>query len=45
VCLCVWEEVYILSLKGAKFRVLHVQRLLDKRCGIEKNRCLDDDYI
>jgi hypothetical protein len=41
----VWEEVYVLSLKGAKFRVLHDKEFLDKSCGIGKNCCLDDDYI
>jgi hypothetical protein len=35
VCVCVWlggwEEAYILSLNGSKFRFLYYKQFLDKR--------------
>jgi len=34
---CVWEEVYVLSLNGAKFRTVCYKQFLDKRFGIQKN--------
>ena len=40
-----WEEVYVLFLKGAMLRIQHDQQFLGKRCCIEKNCWLDGDGI
>jgi hypothetical protein len=41
----VGDEAYVLSLFGAKFRVLYYKQFLNKRCGVGKNCWLIDDYI
>lgn len=35
----------LLSLNGAKFRILYYKQFLGRRCGIHKNCWLADNYI
>jgi len=39
------RRLVFLSLSRAEFRILYYKQYLDKKCGVQKNCCLDDNYF